>query len=288
MSLQHTKNLLNKINALHKSIEIDGEISSIERDLMLSYTRQFYEAFLMMSDVPTPTPIAAAPVQPPVVVETPKPAPVYVAPVQVVPPTVVEAQKVVYVAPPVVVEAPKPAPVYIAPVQVAPPPPIVIEESKPIVVEYVVEKSVAVAPPPSVVEQVKVEIPAPRPIPPTVFPEPPRPKAAVKPLIKPANERVEQSELFEEKMGKELSDKLSESPLDDIKKGMNINDRIIFMRELFGGNQAEFDAAVNILNNSGSFEVARRELSELAAQFDWASKAAQAKPFIRLVRRRYN
>lgn len=281
MSLQHTKNLLNKISTLHKSIEIDGEISSIERDLMLSYTRQFYEAFLMMGDVTTPTPIAAAPVQPPVVVETPKPAPVIqVAPVvQAVPPPA-----------PVVVEAPKPAPVYVAPVVeiTPPPPPIVIEESKPIVVEYVIEKPIAVAPPPPVVEQVKVEIPAPRPIPPTVFPEPPRPKAAVKPLIKPANERVEQSELFEEKMGKELSDKLSESPLDDIKKGMNINDRIIFMRELFGGNQAEFDAAVNILNNSGSFEVARRELSELAAQFDWASKAAQAKPFIRLVRRRYN
>ena len=276
MSLQHTKNLLNKINALHKSVEIDGEISSIERDLMLSYTRQFYEAFLMMSDASAP--VVQAP--PPVVVETPKPAPaIQVAPVvQVVPPPV-----------PVVVEAPKPAPVYVAPVVeiTPPPPPIVIEESKPIVIEYVVEKPIAVAPPP-VVEQVKVEIPAPRPIPPTVFPEPPRPKAAVKPLIKPANERVEQSELFEEKMGKELSDKLSESPLDDIKKGMNINDRIIFMRELFGGNQAEFDAAVNILNNSGSFEVARRELSELAAQFDWASKAAQAKPFIRLVRRRYN
>ena len=276
MSLQHTKNLLNKINALHKSVEIDGEISSIERDLMLSYTRQFYEAFLMMSDASAP--VVQAP--PPVVVETPKSAPVIqVAPVvQVVPPPV-----------PVVVEASKPAPVYVAPVVeiTPPPPPIVIEESKPIVIEYVVEKPIAVAPPP-VVEQVKVEIPAPRPIPPTVFPEPPRPKAAVKPLIKPANERVEQSELFEEKMGKELSDKLSESPLDDIKKGMNINDRIIFMRELFGGNQAEFDAAVNILNNSGSFEVARRELSELAAQFDWASKAAQAKPFIRLVRRRYN
>ena len=277
MSLQHTKNLLNKINALHKSIEIDGEISSIERDLMLSYTRQFYEAFLMMSDAPAP--VVQAPL-PPVVVETPKPAPaIQVTPVvQVVPPPAL-----------VVVEAPKPAPVYVAPmVEITPPPPpIVIEESKPIVIEYVVEKPIAVAPPP-VVEQVKVEIPAPRPIPPTVFPEPPRPKAAIKPLIKPANERVEQSELFEEKMGKELSDKLSESPLDDIKKGMNINDRIIFMRELFGGNQAEFDAAVNILNNSGSFEVARRELSELAAQFDWASKAAQAKPFIRLVRRRYN
>ena len=167
MLLQHTKNLLNKINALHKSVEIDGEISIIERDLMLSYTRQFYEAFLMMSDASAP--VVQAPL--PVVVETPKPAPaIQVAPVvQAVPPPV-----------PVVVEAPKPAPVYVAPVVeiTPPPPPIVIEESKPIVIEYVVEKPIAVAPPP-VVEQVKVEIPAPRPIPPTVFPEPPRDRKSV-------------------------------------------------------------------------------------------------------------
>ena len=266
MSLQHTKNLLNKISALHNSVEIDGKVSGIERDLMLSYTRQFYEFFLTISDEPVapPPPLPAPVAKPaPVVVETPKLAPVVVAPV---------VEKVIIPPPaPVVVETPKPAP---------------------IVVEYI-PTEVIILPTPSTpvpivpkVEEVKVE-PV-RVVPPTVFPEPPKPKAAAKPLIKPANGRVEQSELFEEKMSKELSDKLGETSLDDIKKGMGLNERVIFLKDLFNGKQEDFDAAVNTLNNSGSFEVARRELAELAAKYDWASKAHQAKPFIRLVRRRYN
>ena len=274
MSLQHTKNLLNKINALHNSVEIDGKVSGIERDLMLSYTRQFYEAFLIISDEPVAPP-------PPIPAPAPKPTPIFVAPPA-----------------PIVVETPKPEPVFVAPVVekviVPPPAPMVVETPKPapVVVEYIPTEVVVLSNPTPVpiapkVEEVKVEQIV-KPIPPTVFPEPPKPKAAVKPLIKPANERVEQSELFEEKMSKELSDKLGESPLDDIKKGMGLNERIIFLKDLFNGKQEDFDAAVNTLNNAGSFDIARQELSELAAKYDWASKEKQAKPFIRLVRRRYN
>jgi hypothetical protein len=47
MSLQQTKILLEKINALYKSMSLDnGNIAGIERDLMLSYVRQLYDAFL--------------------------------------------------------------------------------------------------------------------------------------------------------------------------------------------------------------------------------------------------
>jgi hypothetical protein len=46
MDLQHAKVILNKINALQRSIGDDaGSVSAIERDLMLSYIRQLYEAY---------------------------------------------------------------------------------------------------------------------------------------------------------------------------------------------------------------------------------------------------
>lgn len=46
MDLQQAKVLLKKINTLHDSISLDnGPIASIERDLMLSYIRQLYEAY---------------------------------------------------------------------------------------------------------------------------------------------------------------------------------------------------------------------------------------------------
>jgi hypothetical protein len=265
MSLQHAKILLDKINGLYKSVEIDGQVSSIERDLMLSYVRQFYEAFLH-SD--SSVAIPAAPAPKPVVVEAPKIVPPPPAPVVEY---IIEkpAPRVVEVAPPVVVPPPAPA-MEEVPKPIAPPPP----PAPLVVVEIPRSEPAPVAPPP--------------PLPTTVFPEPPKPKAAVKPLIKPANERVNQSELFEEKMSKELSDKLGETPLDDIRKGMGLNERIIFLNDLFDGNQQEFDTAVNTLNSAGDFTVAKNYLAHLASRFDWSSKEKQARPFIRLVRRRYN
>jgi hypothetical protein len=47
MDSQQARILLEKINALQKSIGLDeGDISGIERDLMLSYIRQLYETYL--------------------------------------------------------------------------------------------------------------------------------------------------------------------------------------------------------------------------------------------------
>ncbi|PHN04469.1 hypothetical protein [Flavilitoribacter nigricans] len=47
MNLQQAKVLLKKINTLNDSLSLDnGPIASIERDLMLSYIRQLYEAYL--------------------------------------------------------------------------------------------------------------------------------------------------------------------------------------------------------------------------------------------------
>jgi hypothetical protein len=50
MDLEQAKVLLKKINTLNDSLSLDqGQIASIERDLMLSYVRQLYEAYLSKS-----------------------------------------------------------------------------------------------------------------------------------------------------------------------------------------------------------------------------------------------
>lgn len=70
MNLQQAKVLLNKINALHRSIGLDeNDVSAIERDLMLSYIRQLYEAY---SNFDKPTAQPARPATPP----APRPEPV--------------------------------------------------------------------------------------------------------------------------------------------------------------------------------------------------------------------
>lgn len=75
MDLQQAKIVLNKINALYKNMSSDaGGVSSIEKDLMLSYIRQFYDAFLEGENGKAkPARVHKTPkVAPPPVVETPK------------------------------------------------------------------------------------------------------------------------------------------------------------------------------------------------------------------------
>ena len=98
MNLPQAKSLLEKIITLYKTVSADEKnISAIERDLMLSYTRQLYEAF---SDS-TPS-VLAAPKVAQAVVAPPPPAPRPVAP------PVVEQPRIVYEAPkPPVVEPPQ-------------------------------------------------------------------------------------------------------------------------------------------------------------------------------------
>jgi hypothetical protein len=252
MSLQQSKILLDKINSLYQNISIDGEISTIERDLMLSYVRQFYESILDASETK------------PIVPPAPKVAP---APVVVVAPP----------PPPVVVEVTPPPIEVVEPIKVVPPPPpIELIVTPPPAPKVVVEVAAPAPPPKPVVEKPVVERPT------------PARAAAAKPLIKPTVERVESNQLFEEKMSKELSDKLGEMPIADIKQGMSFNERIIFQNELFDSNSIEFENALTNLNNAVSFEAAKAQLSILAIRFDWSSKEKQAKAFIRLVRRRHN
>lgn len=122
MNIQQANLLLEKINGLHKSISLDeGEVSSIERDLMMSYIRQFYEAYMdaeatavampVKKTVPRPKPVPAPK-------PIPKPAPVVVEKAPPPPSVVVQSEP----APPL---PPKPA------VKVAPPPAPSVSKASP-------------------------------------------------------------------------------------------------------------------------------------------------------------
>lgn len=152
--------------------------------------------------------------------------------------------------------------------QVPPPAPVVAPVSAP----------VATAPPPPV-----VEAPAPpRPLAPSPSPAPPTPTGVtIPPELEP---------LFEYKEAKELSEKLSESPIPDIKKALSLNDRLLIQRELFANDPVAFEYAINQLNSAAGMDAAQQFiLRECVYPYDWQSKSKveTAKWFIRMVRRRH-
>lgn len=102
-------------------------------------------------------------------------------------------------------------------------------------------------------------------------------------------DRPEVDALFEQKRATELSEKLSESPVNDLTKAMAINDRLLYMNELFGKNMNTLDETLHQLNRYDNMEQAKPMLKDLAGRFHWTEeeKIDTAKSFIKLVRRRY-
>lgn len=158
----------------------------------------------------------------------------------------------------------------------------------------VVEKPVEIAPPPPPAPVV-AEIPPPAPPPPAVeappAPAPPPPVEAPRPTLTtfaatPAGLEV----LFEEKQAKELSEKLAESAIADLKKAIALNDRLMYTNELFAGDGKSFETTLAALNSFSNFDEARNYLIEYCAvHFTWTDKKrlSTAKDFVKLVRRRY-
>ena len=252
MNLPQTKILLEKIITLYKTLSTDeNNISPIERDLMKSYVRQLYEA--VIDAPPTPsvsTANKATQHTAPPKTEAPKATPPP-SPQQIV----VEQPKPVYEQPKPVYEAPQP----------------VYEAPKPV---YEAPKIVEVpryTPPPPPIEQPK--------------PSP----AAYTPQHTP-HVPAEIEALFEDVAGKELSDKLANTPIADLTKAFGFNDRLLTQNELFGGNKAVADEVIKDLNNMSGFESAKGFLLSLATKYNWAAnedRKRQAKTFIKLVRRRF-
>lgn len=255
MNVQQTKNLLEKINSLYKSISMDdGEIASIERDLMLSYIRQLYESFKELdTEEPVVTKSRRTKVkQNPDFEITNEPAP-KPAVKKYTPPKIIEI-------PDTAKETPAPAPVK----KQAPPPP---------------------PPPPK-----PAPTPAPEPVP--VAPPKPKPTPAPAPTPQPrakSNASSKVRSLFVFKEAKELSEKLSAQPVKDLTRSMAINDRLLYTNDLFGKDNNALNAALKQLNDLGSMDNAQPVLEEFAEKHDWTEeeKVDTAMAFIKLVRRRY-
>jgi len=115
------------------------------------------------------------------------------------------------------------------------------------------------------------------------------------PIVVPAAEieKVDLSgfqTLFDDDQVKDVSSQFSLKPLADINKGMGINDKILMINSLFGGDQQLFSATVTQLNEAGSFDVAKQIVATgMAAKHDWLdeNKIDTAKRFIHLIKRRY-
>ena len=91
------------------------------------------------------------------------------------------------------------------------------------------------------------------------------------------------NETLAQKTG-DLSSKLQTSPLNSIVAGIGLNDKFLYIRELFKGDNALYSNTVRHMDTAGSLSEA---MDFIEHHFDWDKKDETVQKFINLVHRRH-
>jgi hypothetical protein len=96
------------------------------------------------------------------------------------------------------------------------------------------------------------------------------------------NERLKQSKI-------ELSDMLTEAPVRDLKKAIGVNDRFLFINELFRGDEAAYERSIKTINNFSIYPEAQYWIErELKIKIGWKETDPIVNQFDQLVKRRFS
>lgn len=86
----------------------------------------------------------------------------------------------------------------------------------------------------------------------------------------------------------ELAEKLTDSPIKDLKKAIGVNDRFLFINELFRGDEAMYERSIKTINNFSILAEAEYWIRrELKIKIGWTDSDPIVKQFDQLVRRRF-
>lgn len=79
------------------------------------------------------------------------------------------------------------------------------------------------------------------------------------------------------------------APVADLKQAINLNEKMLFIKDLFKGYNLAYSEAIDIVNKMNNFETANNFLqSNYAMKYDWASKQATVDQFYELLNRRFS
>ncbi|MEO8770850.1 MAG: hypothetical protein ABI402_12210 [Ferruginibacter sp.] len=96
------------------------------------------------------------------------------------------------------------------------------------------------------------------------------------------NDKLKQSKL-------ELSDALQDVPIKDLRKAININDRFLYISELFRGDEVMYERSIKTINGFAIYPEAEYWIKrELKLKLGWDDKMPIVKQFDQLVKRRFS
>jgi hypothetical protein len=244
---------LDKVQLLLSDAENRGKMSAIERDMVLDRLRRIYESVLRSEMQEIQVPIA-------------EPARTIVEPLkkEVHEPRQHQASKETMPTPEPVIEL-SPEPETIAESSKVPPPPVVptIEKKKDVISQ----------------PEVKVEIPKEE----KHAPKEPTHKKEI------LAETFEKTKFLNDILAQygntnDLSKKFQHQPINDIFKAIGINEKFLFVKDLFDGNADRYTQTLTFINEASSFNEA---IEYLDRQFKWDFENPVVQKLLELVHRRH-
>ncbi len=96
------------------------------------------------------------------------------------------------------------------------------------------------------------------------------------------NEKLRQSKI-------DLGDTLTEQPIRDLRKGIGVNDRFLFINDLFRGDEAMYERSIKTINSFSIFPEAEYWIQrELKVKNGWNDNDKLVQEFYQLVKRRFS
>lgn len=109
---------------------------------------------------------------------------------------------------------------------------------------------------------------------------------------KEVNDAVDQQQSLNDKLKEnrtEVMHALKDSPIKDLRKGIGINDRFVFISELFRGDEAMYERSIKTINSFNIYQEAEYWMNrELMIKLGWDDTKDTVTHFYQLVKRRFS
>jgi hypothetical protein len=127
-------------------------------------------------------------------------------------------------------------------------------------------------------------------------------KVSRKKILQEVNTRFEDKPTVGDKFGNEeslhrkiaaknssktVADKLHHNPIKDLKSAIGINEKFLFINQLFEGNLQNYSSAIEKINTVTDYNTAKQVAADLAGQMNWDDNNEHVKNFMELVERRF-
>lgn len=264
------KAISQQLQAINEQMEVilehEKKIPRIELDIIVAYTREFYEYLRQLEKensgikgetVPSDEKRGSSPgPEPELHSESPKPQPT--AHKETQKPEAPAEQPETAEVPPVEIQADLPQP--------PPKQDITKQEDEP-------SKNLSIKDDPEVTIEPSgsVKFPAKKeeekPVP---EPQPKKPAPAIDKLSQ-AGETLAEKLIKEDKP--RLADKIQQKKISSLKKAIGINEKFLFINELFKGRMGEYNKAIDTLDEQTSLGACNTVINDLAASYDWDKKS---------------